>query len=158
MFSVTLKQKASVFKLLPFDWCFQKALFCWQISTDSRPDHKKRTLFSFFSTVVSKVGLTKEIAVKSYFECSTTNFAVKSGALAAWRAAKRSVHNYRNRTTCMHGNRNPRNSFLMVKMAITAWITGACAQRRRMTTSHNMVTIQLIPSHAVLDYSIYLWY
>ena len=26
-------------------------------------------------------------------------------------------HNYRNRITCMHGNRNPCNPFLMVKMA-----------------------------------------
>ena len=40
---------------------------------------------------------------------------------------------------------------------LVAWITGACAQRRRRrTTSHNMAAIQLIPSHAVLDYSIYL--
>ena len=43
---------------------------------------------------------------------------------------------------------------------LAAWITGACAQRWRWqtTTSHNMAAIQLISSHAVLDYRIYLWY
>ena len=30
---------------------------------------------------------------------------------------KAEPHNYRNRITCMYGNRNPCNSFLMVKMA-----------------------------------------
>ena len=73
----------------------------------------------------------------------------------------------------MHRNRNPCNSFLMVKLAsgmdhgrvrLRTTTTNDdddddddnYDERRRRTTSHNMAAIQLIPSHAVLDYSIYL--
>ena len=65
---------------------------------------------------------------------------------------------YRNRITCMHRNRNPCNSFLMVKMA--SGMDHGCVGPTTTTTSRNMAAIQLIPSHAVLDYSIYmyLWY
>ena len=39
-------------------------------------------------------------------------------------------HNYRNRTTCMHRNRNPYNSFFMVNMA-----SGMDRGRARPTTT-----------------------
>ena len=54
-------------------------------------------------------------------------------------------HNYRNRATCMHRNRNPCNSCFMVNRA-----TGMDRGRVRLTTtttSRNMAaTLQLIPS------------
>ena len=64
-------------------------------------------------------------------------------------------HNYKNRTTCMHRNRNPCNSLFMVNMAsgMDHWNV-----RTTTTTSRNMAAIQLIPSHVVLNYSIYVWY
>jgi len=64
-------------------------------------------------------------------------------------------HNYTNRTTCMHRNRNPCNSFFMVNLA-SEMDRGRV--RTTTTTSHNMAAIQLIPSHAVLVYGICLWY
>ena len=54
------------------------------------------------------------------------------------------LHNYRNRTTCMHRNGTHATLFLWWKW-LAVWITGACAQRRRTTTSHNMAVIQVIP-------------
>ena len=56
----------------------------------------------------------------------------------------------------MHRNGNPCNSLFIVN-------TASGMDRGRMrptttTTSRNMAAIQLIPSHAVLDCSIYLWY
>ena len=56
----------------------------------------------------------------------------------------------------MHRNRNPCNSFLMVKMA-----SGMDHGRVRLATTNDDVAQhgrhpQLIPSHAVLDYSICL--
>ena len=77
-----------------------------------------------------------------------------SGAPAAWRAAKQSTIIIEKGTTCMHRNRNPCNSFFMVNMA-----SGVDHGRMRLTTlPHNMAAIQLIASHAVVDYSIHLWY
>ena len=64
-------------------------------------------------------------------------------------------HNYTNRTTCMHRNRNPCNSVFMVNLA-SEMDRGRV--RTTTTTSHNMAAIQLIPSHAVLVYGICLWY
>ena len=77
-----------------------------------------------------------------------------SGAPAAQRAAKRSTIIIEKGTTCMHRNRNPCNSFFMVNMA--SGVDHGCV--RVTTPPHNMAAIQLIPSHAVLDYSIYLRY
>ena len=77
-----------------------------------------------------------------------------SGAQAARRAAKRSPLIIEKGTTRMHRNRNTCNSFLMVKMA-SGMDHAQRRRRRRRTTSHNMAAIQLIPSHVVLDYSIY---
>ena len=69
-------------------------------------------------------------------------------------AELRRPHNYRNRITCMHRNRNPCNTFLMVKKA-SGMDHGRVSPTT--TTSRNMAVIQLIPSHAVLDYSIYIF-
>ena len=77
-----------------------------------------------------------------------------SGAPAARRAAKRSPIIIEKGTTCMHRNGNPCNSFLMVKMA-SGMDHGRVRPTTTTTTSHNMAAIQLIPSYAVLDYSIY---
>ena len=57
----------------------------------------------------------------------------------------------------MHTNRDPCNSFLMVKMA-SGMDHGHVWPTTVTTASHNIVTIQLIPSHAVLYYSISLCY
>ena len=54
----------------------------------------------------------------------------------------------------MHRNRNPCNSFHMVKMA-SGMEHGRVGPTTTTTTSRNMAAIQLIPSLAVLDYSIY---
>ena len=62
-------------------------------------------------------------------------YKLYSGAPAARRAAKRSIHNYRKRTTCMHRNRNPCNSFFMVNMA-----SGMDHGRVGPTTTTNDVT------------------
>ena len=66
-------------------------------------------------------------------------------------------HNYRKRTTCIHRNRNPCNSLFMVNMA-----SGMDHGRVRPTTTTTNDVAQRsgppanTPSHAVLDYSIYL--
>ena len=90
---------------------------------------------------------------------SQREYSVVSGAPAAWRAAKWSPIIIEKGTTCMHRNRNPCKSFLMVKMASGMDHGRVCpTTMTTTTTSHNMVAIQLILSHAVLDYSIFLWY
>ena len=65
-------------------------------------------------------------------------------------ACQAEPHNYRNRITSVLGNRNPCNSFLMVKMA--SGMDHGRVRPMTTTTSHNMAAIQLITSHAVLDY------
>jgi len=63
-------------------------------------------------------------------------------------------HNYRNRTTCMHWNRNPCNSFFMVNMA-SGMDRGPV---RPKTTSHSIAAIlQLIPSPG-LQRTSYIWH
>ena len=57
--------------------------------------------------------------------------------------------NYRNRI-CMRGNRNPCNSFLMVKMASGMDHGRVCTVTT--STSPNMAAIQLIPSQAALQH------
>ena len=52
---------------------------------------------------------------------------------------------------CMHRNRNPCNSLLMVNMD--------CGHGHPTTTSRNIAALlELIPSLAALVYSMYLWY
>ena len=67
-----------------------------------------------------------------------------SGAPAARRAAKRNPIIIEKGTTRMYKNRNPCNSFLMVKMASGVDYGRVRRRRRRRTTSHNMAAIQLI--------------
>ena len=84
-----------------------------------------------------------------------------SGAPGAQRDAKRSPIIIEKGTTRMHRNRNPCNSFLMVKMA--CGMDHGRVRPTTTTTTTNDVTQHgghptIIPSHAVLDYSIYRWY
>ena len=73
-----------------------------------------------------------------------------SGAPAARRAAKRSPIIIEKGTTRMHRNRNPCNSFLMVKMA-SGMDHGRVRPTATTTTSHNMAAIRLIPSHCLVS-------
>ena len=58
-------------------------------------------------------------------------------------------HNYRNGITCMHRNRNPCNSFLVVNMER--------GRVRPTTASRNMVVLLgLIPSFAASVLNVYL--
>ena len=52
-------------------------------------------------------------------------------------------HSYRNRTTCLHGNRNPCNSFFVVNMASGIDHELVLPTTTTTTTSHNMAAIQL---------------
>ena len=71
-------------------------------------------------------------------------YNTNSGAPAAWRAAKLSTIIIETEPHVCIEIGTPCNSFFMVPP--------------KTTTSCNMAAIQLIPSHAVLDFSIHLWY
>ena len=156
----------------------EQSLFCSKIRTENERDCGFSTRRSYVTHVVTLIFRTKFRAKERLLAVYAKYFAAPyscknvlfveytllhtdftrtrySGAPAARRAAKRSPIIIEKGTTRMQRNRNPCNSFFWSKW-LAAWITGACAQRRRRrTTSHNMAAIQLIPSHAVLDYSIY---
>ena len=72
-------------------------------------------------------------------------------------------HNYRKRTTCMHRNRKPCNSFFMVNLASRMdrgrWCAPNDENKNKRATSHKMMAVlQLIRSHAALVYSLHVWY
>ena len=54
MFSFHRKCIVGVFKFLPFEERFRKALFSWRISVDGRPNRRNKTACSNFSSIVWK--------------------------------------------------------------------------------------------------------
>ena len=52
IFTFTLKQKAGVFRFLPFEDCFWKVPLSWWISVDGKPNSKSKAVFLKSSGVV----------------------------------------------------------------------------------------------------------
>ena len=64
-------------------------------------------------------------------------------------------HYGRNRTTCMHRNRNPCSYFFMVNMASD--VDCVCTQWRRRQHMAAIYQLTVLPKHAVLIYSVHLF-